>query len=108
MNDKLDAMVEKWKKDSALNQAANNPSEEKGGVMNKNQKKVIIVTICVLVGMFLYPPFEATFDDRVYNKGFALIFESPHRRAVVNIVQLMAQEAVAIVAGFGIWFLAKD
>ena len=77
--------------------------------MNKNQKIVIIVIICVLIIMFLFPPFEVNIKGKTYNnKGFALIFDPPHTMAAINMMQLIAQEVVAMIVGAGVWFLVKD
>ena len=62
--------------------------------MNKHQKQVLILCAVILLGMLLFPPFQAQVRGTVFNLGYHFLAQPPHRGSVpasVNVQMLVVQ-----------------
>ncbi len=62
--------------------------------MNTPQKWVLILCAVILLGMLLFPPFQAQVQGTVFNLGYHYVAEPPHRGSVpasVNVQMLVVQ-----------------
>lgn len=75
--------------------------------MNTTQRKVLVAVAVAVLGMLLYPPYQAYFLGKLSETGYAWIFDLPDR-ATVNIATLILQWiGIAIVGGIA-FFLASE
>lgn len=76
--------------------------------MNKNQKRILIAVVVVVVAMFIYPPFQAVRNGTVYNMGYGWIFALSNRGYMtINISMLIIQWIGVFIVGGIAFFLAK-
>lgn len=62
--------------------------------MNKHQKQVLILCAVILLGMLLFPPFQAQVQGTVFNLGYHYLAEPPRRGSVpasVDVQMLLVQ-----------------
>jgi hypothetical protein len=87
--------------------------------MNKNQKKILMITISVIMLMLIFPPFQASDYHRpsvVHNLGYSFIASPPrlpvgstkHISGTVNVGLLFMQWMGVAVVGAGLIFIAKN
>jgi uncharacterized ion transporter superfamily protein YfcC len=75
-------------------------------LINKKQRKILLICVFAIIVMLLFPPFHLQYrDGAVFNKGYNFLFSPPDPRATVNVSTLLIQFlAVALIGG--ILFLA--
>ena len=76
--------------------------------MNKNQKRILIAVVVVVLAMFIYPPFQAVRNGTVYNMGYGWIFALSNRGYMtINVSMLIIQWIGVFIVGGIAFFLAK-
>jgi hypothetical protein len=73
--------------------------------MNKNQKRILIGMIVIIVSMLLYPPFQGR--GSVSNDGYGWIFYPKYKTTVNSVLLLIQWLGVLIVGGIAL-LLAKS
>jgi hypothetical protein len=81
--------------------------------MNNPQRKVLVASVCVVVVMLIFPPFQFRLPNGVIqNMGYGFIFEPPKYNsqlaASVNSALLLVQWIGVTIIGGALWFLARD
>jgi hypothetical protein len=81
--------------------------------MNRNQRRIVITMIVVIIGMFAFPPFEFRTATAIRtNMGYSWIANPPPRNSsftsTVDIPMLLAQWFGVLLIGGLAFFVAKD
>jgi hypothetical protein len=78
--------------------------------MNKNQKIVIVIAVCVITLMLLFPPFlYTTYEGGTLNAGYGFLLIPPHGIAFVNLGLLLMQWViVGLIGGVAVYLLKKE
>lgn len=79
--------------------------------MKSKQTLVIVSLITVIIGLFLFPPFQIQIKGTEINMGYALIFDPPMKggnAASINVLLLITECFGAALVGGLLWVLARN
>jgi hypothetical protein len=77
--------------------------------MNKNQKIVIVIAVCVITLMLILPPCLYTYEGGTLNAGYGFLLIPPHGIAFVNLGLLLMQWViVGLIGGVAVYLLKKE